>query len=87
MIKNLAANVMTAFILSGVINIAATTPVIGEVNWYKGAIIAAWMWLGFIVPSSSIEVIWMGRSWKLWAFECCASLVGFLAMGAILASF
>jgi hypothetical protein len=86
MLWNLFVNVVTAFVLSGIIYIAFTSPLMGEKVWYKGSIIAAWMWLGFIVPSSAIEVIWMKRKLSLWAFECVASLVGFLVMGAILAA-
>jgi GTP-binding protein len=33
------------------------------------------VWLGFLVTSSSIEVIWMGRKAKLWLFESACSLV------------
>jgi hypothetical protein len=86
MLWNLAANIVTAFVLSGVIYIAFTSPIMGEQTWYKGAIIGAWMWLGFIVPSSSMNVIWMGQKCSLWLFECASSLVAFLVMGAILAA-
>lgn len=85
MLWNLLVNLVTASVLAGVIYIAFTSPIMGEKLWYKGSIIAAWMWLGFIVPSSAIEVIWMKRKISLWLFECVASLVSFLAMGAILA--
>ena len=83
---NLLVNLVTAFVLSGTIAIAFTSPVMGEIAWYKGAIIGAWMWAGFIVPSSAIEVIWMGRKVPLWLFEVISSLVCFLAMGVILAA-
>lgn len=85
MLWNLLVNLVTASVLSGIIYIAFTSPIMGEKLWYKGSIIAAWIWLGFIVTSSAIEVIWMGRKKSLWLFECVASLVSFLVMGAILA--
>jgi hypothetical protein len=84
MLWNLFVNLVTASVLSGIIYIAFTSPIMGEKLWYKGSIIAAWIWLGFIVTSSAIEVIWMGRKKSLWLFECVASLVSFLVMGAIL---
>lgn len=84
MLWNLLSNLVAASVLSGVIYIAFTSPLMGEMVWYKGSIIGAWVWLGFVVTSSSMEVIWMGRKSSLWLFECAASLVGFLAMGAIL---
>jgi hypothetical protein len=77
-------NLITAGVMSLLFWIMFNSAVIGEETWYKGAILGAWIWLGFIVTSSSIEVIWMKRSWKLWAFECVASLVSFIAMGIIL---
>ncbi|MEI6660356.1 MAG: DUF1761 domain-containing protein [bacterium] len=86
MIWNYLANVLTAGVLAGIIYTAFSSVLMGDAHWYKGAIIAAWMWLGFIFTSSSIDVIWMGKSWKLWLFEAVASLVCFAAMGAILAA-
>lgn len=85
MLWNLLANFVTAFVLAGVLWIAFSSPLMGEITWYKGAISAAWLWLGFLVTSSSVEVIWMGRSVKLWLFEAGCSLVTMLVMGAIIA--
>lgn len=85
MFSNYIANVLTAFVLSGAIWIAFSSPIMGEITWYKGAIIAFWAWLGFVASGSSMEVIWMGRSKKLWLFEITSSLVGLMAMGIILA--
>lgn len=83
MLWNMVANLATAFVLWGIITF--TAPLAGGLVWYKGALVATWMWAGFIVPSSAIEVIWMKRRPALWVFECVVSLVGFLAMGAMLA--
>jgi hypothetical protein len=41
--------------------------------------------IGFVVTSTSMDVIWMGKSCKLWLFEVFTSLICFLAMGAIIA--
>jgi hypothetical protein len=87
MVWNLVVNLITAGVMSLLFWIIFSSPLMGEKVWYKGGILGAWIWLGFIVTSSSIEVIWMKRSWKLWAFECGASLVAFVAMGIILALF
>lgn len=85
MVWNYLANVLMAIVLSGVFWIAFTSPLMGDRTWFRGAIIAAWLWLGFIVASSSMDVIWMGRSYKLWLFEVVASLVAIMSMGAVLA--
>lgn len=84
MLKNLLANVVCAYILAMFIYVTA--------NYYNnvgniigGMGIAFWAWLGFLVTSTSMDVIWMGKSTKLWVFEIVASLTSFLAMGAIIA--
>ena len=77
---NLLANLVCAFILGTMIQYT------GAVGATTGMIFAVFVWLGFVVTSSSMDVIWMGRSYKLWLFEVASSLVSFLAMGAILAS-
>jgi hypothetical protein len=85
MLKNLLANFVCAYVLAMFISVIA--------NFYNnpgnivgGMGIAFWAWLGFLVTSSSMDVIWMGKSKKLWLFEIVASLTSFLAMGAILAA-
>ena len=86
MIWNYLVNVLTAFVLSGIIYTAFSSVLMGEQHWYKGAIIGAWMWLGFSFTNSSIEVIWMGKSWKLWLFDTLSALVTIMSMGVILAA-
>ncbi len=84
MVKNLIANLVCAYVLAMFINAIALY--YGNVgNIVGGMGIAFWAWLGFLVTSSSMDVVWMGKSKKLWIFENVASLVSFLAMGAILA--
>jgi hypothetical protein len=85
MLKNFVANLVCAYVLG--MFIFVTESFYGNLgNVVGGMGTAFWAWLGFIVTSSSIEVIWMGKSKKLWLFEVVASLVSFLAMGAILAA-
>lgn len=85
MVTNLLMNLVCAYILAMFIQVTAgyysnTGNIVGGMG------IAFWAWLGFIVTSSSMDVIWMGKSKKLWLFEIVASLVSFIAMGAILAA-
>lgn len=84
MLWNFLSNFVTAFVMAGILWMASTSPVIGTLTWSKGVIVGVWLWLGFLVTSSSIEVIWMGRSTKLWLFEAASSLFVMVAMGAIL---
>ena len=85
MLKNMVANLVCAYVLA--MFIFVTARYYNNVgNIVGGMGIAFWAWLGFLVTSTSMDVIWMGKSKKLWAFEIVASLVSFLAMGAILAA-
>lgn len=85
MIKNLVANIACAYALAMFIYVTASYyDNVGNVVGGMG--IAFWAWLGFLVTSTSMDVIWMGKSKKLWLFEVVASLVSFLAMGAIIAT-
>lgn len=85
MVKNLLANLVCAYVLSAVYLFASTSPVMGGSGVLNGMVCAFWIWLGFIVTTTSMDVIWMGKSKNLWYFEIVSSLVSFLAMGAIIA--
>lgn len=85
-IKNFSVNLVFAYVLSVVYLFASTSSVMGGSGALSGMIVAFWVWLGFIFTTTAIEVIWMGRSYKLWLFELCASLAASLAMGVIIAS-
>ena len=78
MVKNLIANLVFAYVLAMMINYA------GAMDAMSGLIVAFWVWLGFVVTSTSMDVIWMGRSVKLWMYEAFSSLLCILAMGAII---
>jgi hypothetical protein len=78
MFWNLVANLVFAFVLGSMMSW------MGAVGAFKGAVFGFWVWLGYIVTSSSMGVIWMNQSYKLWMFELLSSLLSILAMGAIL---
>ena len=84
MVKNFLVDVLFAYVLAVFYLFASTSPLMGTTGAMAGMIVAFWVWLGFLFTSSSIEVIWMGRSYKLWLFEAFSSLVCCLAMGAII---
>lgn len=83
---NMVVNVITAGVMALIFALVFSSPLMGEITWYKGVIMGIWLWFGFLVTSSSIEVIWMGRKASLWAFEAACSLVVMGVMGAILAT-
>ncbi len=49
----------------------------------RGAELGALAWAGFLLTSSAIEVIWMGRKPSLWIFEASISLIVMICMGMI----
>jgi hypothetical protein len=83
---NFLSNLITASVMAIIFSLVFTSSIMGPATWFRGAIMGVWFWLGFLVTSSSIEVIWMGRSWKLWLFEAACSFVVMAVMGAIIAS-
>ena len=85
MFKNLLVNLLTAFCLANIIFVSATYHNnAGSIA--GGMCVAFWVWLGFVITATSMDVIWMGRSVRLWLFECLSSLLCFLAMGAVIAA-
>lgn len=84
LVKNFLVNLLFAYVLATVYLFAATSPLMGGSGALNGMMCAFWIWLGFVFTTTSIEVIWMGRSPKLWYFELAASLTSCLAMGAII---
>ncbi len=86
MFWNLVANFVTAFVMAIIFSFIFTSSLMGPMTWCWGAIMGALIGIGFIMTGSSMEVIWMGRSWKLWLFEVCCSIIVMASMGAILAA-
>jgi hypothetical protein len=86
MIKNFVANIVFAYALAVIIMLAATSTLSPGAGISTGICMAIIVWLGFIVTATSIDVIWMGKSYKLWLYEAFCSLVSLVAMGAIIAA-
>lgn len=86
MLWNFLSNLVTAYVLAAMYLFVSTSPFLGGATITTGITCALWIWAGFLVTSSSIEVIWMKRPVQLWLFECACSLVMMIAMGAIIAA-
>lgn len=85
MLWNYLSNFVTAYVLAAIYLFVSTSPLSSGPGVWTGVVTAVWLWLGFLLTSSSIEVIWMGRKLNLWLFEACASFFVMIAMGAIIA--
>lgn len=82
---NYIMNIVIAIFINGAIWMVDSTLMFGDMTWYKGAVVALWLGVGFIVPSTSMDVIWMGKSWKLWLFDTVSFIVSMMVTGSILA--
>jgi hypothetical protein len=85
MFWNLVTNFVTAYALGAIYLIASSSSVVTASGTELGIYCGLLVWIGFQVPMSAIEVIWMKRSVKLWLYEAVCALVAFVAMGAIIA--
>ena len=86
MVWNFIANLVTALALAVVYLFVFTSPLLSGTAVWKGLVSAFIVWLGFLATATSIDVIWMGKPFKLWFFEFCSSFVVMMAMGAIIAA-
>ncbi len=89
MIPQLIWNFLTNFVTAAALAVIYSLVLVANPVLFTGAIggaLCAWIvWIGFLVTSSSIDVIWMGRKASLWLFEVACSFVVMGAMGAIIA--
>lgn len=85
MVWNFVVNFVTAYALAVVYVFASASPYASSSALMTGITCGLVVWLGFLATSSSIEVIWMGKSFKLWLFEFGSSFLVMVAMGAIIA--
>jgi hypothetical protein len=72
------------YVLAAMYLFASNSPYLSGPGAWTGVVVALWVWVGFLVTSSSIDVIWMNKSYSLWLFEGACSLVVMVAMGAII---
>ncbi|MES2985847.1 MAG: DUF1761 domain-containing protein [Patescibacteria group bacterium] len=84
MVWNFVVNLFTSYALAVVYVFASTSQLTDGPGVATGIICGILVWAGFIATSTSIEVIWLKRSSKLWLFETVCSLVVMIAMGAII---
>ncbi len=92
MLWNLFANVITAFVLSVMYIFAQSYFFLSSYNFFPNISIGVLsiatpvflLWV-FVVVGSSMDVIWMGKSKKLWMFECLSTLLVMASMGIVIA--
>ncbi len=87
MFWNLVVNVITAYALAVLYLFASSSSYSNGPGIWTGVMCGLLVWAGFLATATSIEVIWMGRSLKLWLFEFGSSFIVIIAMGAIIAAF
>ena len=76
-------SLVTAYVLSHVISLSQ--------NFYgydaitTGVTSAFWMWLGFVMPVQSTDMLFGSKKWKLFAVNTGFQLASLLVMGVVLA--
>lgn len=72
------AALVTSYVLAHFIVFA------GEKTAFGGAKIAFWVWIGFIVTKSLVDVLFESKNWNIYYISMGYQLVALLTMGAIL---
>ena len=81
---NMLSNIVTSYVLAIIYLFVSTSSYGSGAGVYTGIITALWVWFGFLLTSTSIEVIWMGKKAKLWMFDSVCSLIVMIIMGVII---
>ncbi len=86
MLQNFIVHLVFVYTFAVVYSLVSASSALGGNNLIGGIKLAVLIWFGFLCTTTSIEVIWMGRSFKLWVFEAFGSLITCIAMGTIIAA-
>ncbi|MEI6089927.1 MAG: DUF1761 domain-containing protein [bacterium] len=84
MLWNFLVQFVTALVLALLLLFTSSSPLLPGITTVNGIILGILVWFGFLVTSSAVDVIWMGKNYKLWLFEAVSSLIVMVAMGAII---
>lgn len=72
------SSLVTAYVLAFLISL---TDVLGALG---GAIVAFWVWLGFVATFQLSQVLWEMKPFQLWMLNNAYNLLMLLVMGAII---
>jgi hypothetical protein len=86
MVQNFIVNLIFVYTFAVVYSLASASSMLAGNRIIGGIELAVLIWFGFLSTTTSIEVIWMGKSYKLWLFEVFSSLITCITMGAIIAA-
>ncbi len=81
---NLLVNFLSALGLAIFNRVASYSGMLGGNQVGAGVAAGLIVWFFFNNTATVIDVIWMGKKFSLWLFECLASLIVFIAMGAVI---
>jgi hypothetical protein len=82
---NFLVNIVSAYVLSVIYLLISSSQYVSGDIIMNGILVGLLLWL-VVNAATVIDVIWMGKSVKLWLFEYVSSLIVFAVMGAIIAS-
>ena len=64
LVWNFIATLVTAFVLAVIYLFASSSPYLVGSGAWKGVVCGIWVWGGFLVTATSIEVIWTDRKFN-----------------------
>lgn len=88
--KNMRATYGISFVLSLVTAYVLSHVVALSLNFYNyspvstGLTSGFWMWVGFIMPVQATEVLFGGKSWRLFSINTGYQLASVLSMGIVI---
>jgi hypothetical protein len=85
LVLNFLANIFIAYGVATIYLFAAMPPYLGGHSVWNGIFCGIFVWLVFLVPASSVDVIWNQKLAKLWLFEIAASFIVLGTMGMFVA--
>jgi hypothetical protein len=86
MFWNFVVNIITATGIALCVAVLSESIFSTQISVLNGIIIGLMVWVFFVCTTTSIEVIWMGKSFKLWLYEMFCSLIVMVTIGLIIGS-
>lgn len=79
----MVGSLLMAYVLAHALIFASTY--LQVTGFSAGIMVGFWNWLGFIAPVTLTNVLWEGKSWKLWLLHNGYYAITLMAMGVVLA--
>ena len=82
MVTSMLGGALTSLVTSAVL--AAMLVMTAQTGAYAGALLALWVWFGFVGTTTLGIVLWEGKPFSLWLLNNGYNLIGLVIIGLIL---